>query len=151
MPLICGCGNGSPSVTSVLVTVKAGAGGNRAKGSHAVAAGFALGVAVNADVGLATTGSVLAPAAKARERTMTPRRFMPMATSFSRVTAIKVWHSCPQHTAHGRGVKRPHPSHMTGSGRQRAKELTELLPHIARGLNVNWDEAIRYTGLNAES
>jgi len=25
-----------------------------------------------------------------------------------------------------------------------------LLPHIARGLNINWDEAIRYAGLNAE-
>jgi hypothetical protein len=30
-------------------------------------------------------------------------------------------------------------------------ELSELLPHIARGLNINWDEAIRYAGLNAES
>jgi hypothetical protein len=29
-------------------------------------------------------------------------------------------------------------------------ELTELLPHVARGLNINWDEAIRYAGLNAE-
>jgi hypothetical protein len=73
----------------VLVTEKVGAGGSRAKGSHAVvAAGLALGVAVNADVGLARIGSVLAPAAKARERTMAPRRFMPMATSFSRVAAI---------------------------------------------------------------
>jgi hypothetical protein len=30
-------------------------------------------------------------------------------------------------------------------------ELTELLPHVARGLNINWDEATRYAGLNAES
>jgi len=29
-------------------------------------------------------------------------------------------------------------------------ELTELLQHIARGLNINWDEAIRYAGLNSE-
>jgi hypothetical protein len=29
-------------------------------------------------------------------------------------------------------------------------ELTELLPHVARGLNINSDEAIRYEGLNAE-
>jgi hypothetical protein len=30
-------------------------------------------------------------------------------------------------------------------------ELTELLPHVARGLNINWDEANRYAGLaNAE-
>jgi hypothetical protein len=28
-------------------------------------------------------------------------------------------------------------------------ELTELLPHLARGLNVDWDEATRYAGLNA--
>jgi hypothetical protein len=25
-------------------------------------------------------------------------------------------------------------------------ELTKLLPHVARGLNINWDEAIRYAG-----
>jgi hypothetical protein len=30
-------------------------------------------------------------------------------------------------------------------------ELTELLPHVARGLNINWDEAARYAGLNTES
>jgi hypothetical protein len=29
-------------------------------------------------------------------------------------------------------------------------ELTELLPHGAHGLNINWDEAIRYAVLNAE-
>ena len=29
-------------------------------------------------------------------------------------------------------------------------ELTELLPHVARGLNTNWDEAIRYAGLTPE-
>ena len=38
-----------------------------------------------------------------------------------------------------------------GSGAWYAMELTELLPHVARGLNINWDEAIRYAGLNAES
>jgi hypothetical protein len=37
-----------------------------------------------------------------------------------------------------------------GSGAWYAMELTELLPHVARGLNINWDEAIRYAGLNAE-
>jgi hypothetical protein len=26
-------------------------------------------------------------------------------------------------------------------------ELTELLPHVAHGININWDEAIRYAGL----
>ena len=30
-------------------------------------------------------------------------------------------------------------------------ELTELLPHVACELNINWDEATRYAGLNAES
>jgi hypothetical protein len=29
-------------------------------------------------------------------------------------------------------------------------ELTELLPHVARELNINWDGALRYAGLNAE-
>jgi hypothetical protein len=29
-------------------------------------------------------------------------------------------------------------------------ELTEPLPRVARGLNINWDEATRYPGLNAE-
>ena len=29
-------------------------------------------------------------------------------------------------------------------------ELTELLPHVARGLNINWDEAILYAGLTGE-
>jgi hypothetical protein len=37
-----------------------------------------------------------------------------------------------------------------GSGAWYAMELTELLPHVARGLNINWDEATRYAGLNAE-
>jgi hypothetical protein len=26
-------------------------------------------------------------------------------------------------------------------------ELTELLPHVARGLNIDWDEATRYAEL----
>jgi hypothetical protein len=26
-------------------------------------------------------------------------------------------------------------------------ELTELLPHVASGLNIDWDEATRYAGL----
>ena len=34
-----------------------------------------------------------------------------------------------------------------GSGAWYAMELTELLPHVARGLNINWDEATRYAGL----
>jgi hypothetical protein len=29
-------------------------------------------------------------------------------------------------------------------------ELIGLLPHVARGLNINWDEATRYAGLSAE-
>ena len=29
-------------------------------------------------------------------------------------------------------------------------ELTELLPHVARARYVDWDEATRYAGLNAE-
>jgi hypothetical protein len=37
-----------------------------------------------------------------------------------------------------------------GSGAWYAMELTELLPHVARGLNINWDEAIRYAGLTSE-
>jgi hypothetical protein len=30
-------------------------------------------------------------------------------------------------------------------------ELTELLPHVARGRAIIWDEATRYAGLNTES
>jgi hypothetical protein len=41
-------------------------------------------------------------------------------------------------------------SRRGGSGAWYAMELTELLPHVARGLNINWDEATRYAGLNAE-
>ena len=37
-----------------------------------------------------------------------------------------------------------------GSGFWYAMELTELLPHVARGLNVDWDEATRYAGLAPE-
>jgi hypothetical protein len=29
-------------------------------------------------------------------------------------------------------------------------ELTELLAHVARGLNINWDQATRYAGLTSE-
>jgi hypothetical protein len=36
------------------------------------------------------------------------------------------------------------------SGAWYAMELTELLPHVARELNINWDGALRYAGLNAE-
>jgi hypothetical protein len=38
-----------------------------------------------------------------------------------------------------------------GSGAWYAMELTELLPHVASGLNINWDEATRYAGLSVES
>ena len=38
-----------------------------------------------------------------------------------------------------------------GSGAWYAMELTELLPHVARALHINWDEATRNAGLNAES
>jgi hypothetical protein len=38
-----------------------------------------------------------------------------------------------------------------GSGAWYAMELTELLPYVDRGLNINWHEATRYAGLNAES
>ena len=34
-----------------------------------------------------------------------------------------------------------------GSGDWYAMELTELLPHMAIGLNIDWDEASRYAGL----
>jgi hypothetical protein len=27
-------------------------------------------------------------------------------------------------------------------------ELADLLLHVARGLNINWDESTRYAGLN---
>jgi len=37
-----------------------------------------------------------------------------------------------------------------GSGAWYAMELTELLPHVARGLNIDGDEAIRYAGLTSE-
>jgi hypothetical protein len=30
-----------------------------------------------------------------------------------------------------------------------AMELTELLPYVARGLNINWDEATWYAGLTS--
>jgi hypothetical protein len=29
-------------------------------------------------------------------------------------------------------------------------ELTELLPHLVRTLNINWNEATRYVGLNPD-
>jgi hypothetical protein len=29
-------------------------------------------------------------------------------------------------------------------------KLTELLPHVASGLNIDWDEATRYAGLTTE-
>jgi hypothetical protein len=29
-------------------------------------------------------------------------------------------------------------------------ELTELLPHVARWLDIDWDEATRYAGLTSE-
>ncbi|MBW3632907.1 MAG: hypothetical protein KY456_07755 [Chloroflexi bacterium] len=38
-----------------------------------------------------------------------------------------------------------------GSGAWYAMDLTELLPDVACGLNINWAEATRYAGLNAES
>lgn len=38
-----------------------------------------------------------------------------------------------------------------GGGSWYAMELTELLPHVARGLNINWDEATRYAGLPPET
>ena len=37
-----------------------------------------------------------------------------------------------------------------GSGAWYAMELTELLPHVARALNIDWDEATRYAGLSTE-
>ena len=33
----------------------------------------------------------------------------------------------------------------------RCMELTELLPRRPCGLNINWEQAIRYAGLNAAS
>lgn len=37
-----------------------------------------------------------------------------------------------------------------GGGTWYAMELTELLPHVARGLDINWDETIRYAGLTSD-
>jgi hypothetical protein len=37
-----------------------------------------------------------------------------------------------------------------GSGAWYARELTELLPHVARRSNIDRDEAIRYAGLTSE-
>ena len=37
-----------------------------------------------------------------------------------------------------------------GSGAWYAMELTELLPHVARELDINLDEATRYAGLTSE-
>jgi len=36
-----------------------------------------------------------------------------------------------------------------GSGAWYAMELTELLPHLARALHLNWDEALYYAGLGS--
>ena len=38
-----------------------------------------------------------------------------------------------------------------GSGAWYAMELTELLPHVAHGLHIDWDEATRYAGVASES
>ena len=35
-----------------------------------------------------------------------------------------------------------------GSGAWYAMELADLLLHVARGLNIDWDEATQYAGLN---
>ena len=37
-----------------------------------------------------------------------------------------------------------------GIGAWYAMELTELLPQVARGLNINWEEATRYAGPTPE-
>jgi hypothetical protein len=37
-----------------------------------------------------------------------------------------------------------------GSGAWYAMELTELLPYVARALQIDWDEATRYAGLAPE-
>jgi hypothetical protein len=37
-----------------------------------------------------------------------------------------------------------------GSGAWYAMELTELLPHVVCTLNINWNEATRYVGLNPD-
>src|SRR5215217_3464440 len=75
MPLIWGVGSCSPSATSMLVSVKAGTGASRAKGSHA---SDAAGVAVCAATDLPRRDSPAAPAARESDRTTTPRRCMRM-------------------------------------------------------------------------
>jgi hypothetical protein len=55
--------------------------------------------------------------------------------------------SCYRRTACALSLDRT----LGGSGAWYAMELTELLPHVARELNINWEEATRYAGLNAES
>ena len=42
-------------------------------------------------------------------------------------------------------------SRRGGSGARYAVELTKLLPYVARGLDIDWDEATRYAGLSADS
>ena len=42
-------------------------------------------------------------------------------------------------------------SRRGGRGAWYAMELTELPPQVARGLNINWDEATRYAGLTTKS
>ena len=37
-----------------------------------------------------------------------------------------------------------------GSGAWYARELTELLPHVVCTLNIHWNEATRYVGLNPD-
>lgn len=48
------------------------------------------------------------------------------------------------------GVRTPFEQASGGSGAWYALELTELLPHVASGLNIDWDEATRYAGLTTE-
>lgn len=64
-------------------------------------------------------------------------------------TAVPRWEYCVSLYTHKRCA---HAFEQTrgGSGAWYAMELTKLLPYVARGLNINWDEATRYAGLTAE-
>ena len=65
-------------------------------------------------------------------------------------TATTPW--SPDHTeSTHKGCAHAFEQARGGSGAWYAMELTELLPHVARALHIDWEEATRYAGLNTES
>jgi hypothetical protein len=48
-----------------------------------------------------------------------------------------------------KGWTHPFEQAQSGTSAWYAMAATKLLPNLARGLNVNWDEAIRYAGLTS--